>query len=144
MAKVKGLKALFTGSQIRKVLDKKAKEYEDKMVQTLQFIGERFVNDARVNGNYTDRTGNLRSSIGYIILKDGIVLKNNFRGKAIGVAKARDFALSVARIYGTGFVLIGVAGMEYAAAVEAKGFDVITSSAPTGGLLRKILNGIEL
>lgn len=137
------LKPLFGAAQVRKAFDNLAEEYDKKMISTLQFIGEQFVNDARIKGNYTDRTGNLRSSIGYVVLKDGQVVRNNFQGKPSGVAKAREYAISLAAEYSEGFVLIGVAGMEYAAYVEAKNFDVISGSAPTKEILTSIFNGIN-
>lgn len=117
---------------------------------TLQFLGEEFVNKARGLDTYQDRTGNLRASIGYIILKDGKIVDQNFlaspRGtdKTGGIAFARQVAGEVANDFPEGFVLIGVAGMSYARYVEDKGFDVITGSAPTDEELQEILNEIEL
>lgn len=146
MAKVgkSGIFPTFTSRQIREVIDEKAREFDEKAFKALQYVGEQFVNDARTNGNYTDRTGNLRGSIGYVILVNGVIRKSNFTGKPEGRKKAREFAGELASEFGKGLVLIGVAGMSYAAAVEAKGYDVITSSVPTGDILKRILNGINL
>lgn len=50
------------------------KQTEEDTIETLKFIGEQAVAEARrkgKNNDYTDRTGNLRSSIGYMIIKDG-------------------------------------------------------------------------
>ena len=144
MAKLNGLKALFSSQSIQRFMDQKAEEFDEKALKTLQFKGEQFVNAARMTDTYTDRTGNLRSSIGYIILKDGQIVDRNFTGKSSeGVSKAEKFALELSAKYSNGYVLIGVAGMHYAAYVEARGYDVITGSAPDEGEFRKLLDAIK-
>lgn len=131
MAGINGIKALFTGKQLQSVFEQFQKEVDNKTLQTLQYMGEEFVNKARLSGNYTDRTGNLRSSIGYIIILNGKTIDKNFQGpKTEGRSQAQKVAQEVAFQYPSGYVLIGVAGMSYAAYVEAKGFDVISGSAP--------------
>lgn len=137
-----GIKALFTGKQLANVFEQFQNEVDDKILQTLQYMGERFVNKARLSGNYRDRTGNLRSSIGYIILMDGKVIDRNFSGKSKGQIEAKSVAHEVALQHPKGYVLIGVAGMNYAAAVEARGFDVITGSAPEKEFFKSILREI--
>ncbi|MBD0822639.1 hypothetical protein [Aestuariibaculum marinum] len=142
MAGVNGLTPLFKGKQLQNIFDQFKKQVDEKTLQTLQYLGEQFVNQARLTGNYTDRTGNLRSSIGYIILLDGKVIFKNFSGKQNGKSKAQEFANEVALKYPEGYVLVGVAGMDYAAAVEAKGYDVITGSAPDKDDLGSILRSV--
>jgi hypothetical protein len=118
--------------QINAALSKKAKVIEEAMISRLQFVGENFVRNTRLNGSYKDHTGNLRNSTGYIILKDGVQLFENFDGKAeLGRAKGKAVATELIENFPQGLVIIGVAGMEYAAAVESKGYDVITSSSLT-------------
>ncbi|MDI9863960.1 hypothetical protein QM480_06475 [Flectobacillus sp. DC10W] len=80
------------------------------------------INQAPVYGDYLDQTANLRNSIGYFISKDGVII-NSF-----GDDKAAQVAQKVISEFANGFVLVVVAGMEYAAAVEAKGYNVISSS----------------
>ena len=149
MAGINGLRAVFTLGQVRKFVESKTQEYEEKAIQTAQFIGEQFVNKARSTRTYQDRTGNLRSSIGYIIVLNGRVVEQNFqvanRGtdKNTGKRQAISFAEELAGRYPSGLILIGVAGMEYAAYVEAKGYDVITGSAPTSQEFKSIFNEIE-
>lgn len=110
-------------------------------IEILTRIGEKFVNDARTNGQYTDRTGNLRSSIGYILINEGNIIRKNFKtsgngtDKANGLKAAKEFTDKIKSEYSKGLVLIGVAGMEYALYVESKGFDVITGSAPTAQIM---------
>jgi len=110
---------------------------EQRIIWTLAMVGENFVNDARNIRTYQDQTGNLRSSIGYIIARDGNIIQENIQGKAEGKAQAKKVADEVLRENKKGFVLICVAGMEYAAAVESKGYDVITGSVPAAKALLK-------
>jgi hypothetical protein len=104
-----------------------------KHIKILQFTGENFVNDARNAGSYTDRTGNLRSSVGYAIGRDGNNLKQGsfpaiIEGKE-GVSKGKEFGEQLVSDSSQGEItLVGYAAMNYAAAVEAKGRDVITWS----------------
>ena len=42
-----------------------------QIIRELSIIGERCINEARLKGSYTDHTGNLRSSVGYVIVEDG-------------------------------------------------------------------------
>lgn len=93
------------------------------------------VRDARLTGNYTDRTGNLRSSVGFMIKNGGNIVGESFRGAGTGstsggdgVKKARELADRVSSMYGDQLVAVIVAGMEYAIYVESKGFDVISGS----------------
>ena len=110
---------------------------EQRIIWTLAMVGENFVNDARSIRTYKDQTGNLRSSIGYIIARDGNIIQENIEGKAEGRAQAKETANEVLRENSKGFVLIVIAGMEYAAAVESKGYDVITGSVPVAKALLK-------
>jgi len=110
---------------------------EQKIIWTLGMVGEQFVNDARNIRTYRDRTGNLRSSIGYIIAQDGKIIRENIEGDSEGTAHARQVVEEVLRENQKGLVLIGVAGMEYAVAVESKGYDVITGSIPAAKALLK-------
>jgi hypothetical protein len=108
----------------------------NKEIAVLIKIGEEFINKARIYGEYTDRTGNLRSSIGYVLVHNGNILNQNVQGLTQeGKAAAEEQVKLLSERY-KGLVLIGFAGMEYAAAVEAKGFDVITQSAPTRKILK--------
>lgn len=106
---------------------------ENGIIKILQYAGEQFVKDARdglnitgafPKGDYTDRTVNLRSSIGYFVLNNGVVVDSFIDGTAEGVAAARELLSSIPK---SDYQLIGVAGMDYASYVESKGYNVITS-----------------
>ena len=150
MAKIGGFGALFNGAQVEGILNQFQDKIDKKSLEILQYAGETFVNEARIKGNYNDRTGNLRSSIGYIILNDGKVIDKNFQKSGVGsgggkgVSAAIDFTASLAQQYSSGLVLIGVAGMEYAAYVEKKhSLDVISGSAPESEFIKNIFSEIK-
>ena len=126
-----GMTPLFDQQSLERWLNHFQRKAEDKMLVFLQAGGEKFIEVARRSGSYKDQTGNLRSSIGYIIAKDGEVVTENFKesdkgtDKTTGKYKGRRLAEEVST---GGYVLVGVAGMEYAAAVEAKGYEVVSGA----------------
>lgn len=132
------LRATFTLPSIEAYFQQQAQRAEQAILNAYNLAGLEFVREARLKtateGGFNDITGNLRSSIGYIILKNGKITAEDFQpsdngtDRETGVAQGLNFANIVASEYGRGIVLICVAGMEYAAAVESKGKDVITGS----------------
>lgn len=115
---------------INKIVSTLMARIDRTVLSRLQFIGEEFVTNARLHGDYKDRTKNLRSSIGYIILRNGEEIFEFFPGeKAEGKATGRKVANDIGVNFPRGWILVCVAGMDYAAYVEAKGRSVITSSA---------------
>ena len=98
---------------------------EEKIYKLMLRAGEEFVKIARKKGNYKDHTGNLRSSIGYVIVKDGSILTENYersiigKDKQTGIKEAKRLITELLPIYKEGWVLIGVAAMPYAVFVEA-------------------------
>lgn len=128
-----GLKPRFTSPQVKAYLDRQLKKIDAAIVFRLGVLGEECVNIARNLNTYKDQTGNLRSSIGYVVVKDGKPVKKDFKsvskddgGK--GVATAEKLAMSLTSGLGGGYGIIVVAGMNYASAVEAKGYDVLSSA----------------
>lgn len=130
-----GLTPLFTKSDINRWVKIFTDKAEEKMYTLLQAAGEMFVKYARESGKYIDHTGNLRSSIGYVIVRNGSIAYSDFQKQNIGtegaegVERAKRLARELANTYNTGLVLIGLAGMEYAVYVEAmESKDVITAA----------------
>jgi hypothetical protein len=131
-----GLIPRFTQAQVTLETAKALYAIEDSIIRLLRFSGEEFVKNARnaVNidgafpkGDYTDRTNALRSSIGFVVMKDGELLYDGFEGdNPTGVQAAKD---AVSRVPKGDYQLIGVAGMDYASYLEAMGYNVITSQA---------------
>lgn len=98
-----------------------------KFLRVLRYCGEMAVNEARTSGNYQDQTGNLRSSIGYVIAINGKIIEDNFEGSAEGQNVGKKIAREIARSI-PDIALIVVAGMKYASHVESKGRNVLTSA----------------
>lgn len=123
------IKANFSVADIKKTIEARIERIEKAIIQKLSTVGEKFVTNARVNANFTDHTRNLRGSIGFIILKNGIPIDKNFNYDKPGGKIGENIAMKVSENFPKGFVLIVVAGMDYAAAVESKNFDVLTASS---------------
>ncbi len=109
------------------------KNAREKAISVLKLAGERCINDARINGSYTDRTGNLRSSTGYVILENGnTIFESGFsavsKTAGSGPTAGRDLAKEVAKDYPEGLVLVIVAGMAYAEYVQDRGYNVLSSA----------------
>lgn len=130
-------------------LDKRIAAVEKAVLYNFGVIGERVLNAARSTNSYKDQTGNLRSSIGYVIVKDGrivqssdfAVVKDGDKGNKEGKAFARELA----REYDKGIVLIVVAGMNYAYYVKKRGYDVIDSAELLAdNLVPKILHQLGI
>ena len=119
----------FTSADIRRFIEKKILIVEDIIKDQLIDIGEEFVRNARSVNTYTDRTRNLRGSIGYVVLKDKVAVFGNFDGVSTGQFRAKRLVVTIRSEHPRGFVLIVVAGMNYAVYVEAKGYDVLTGSS---------------
>jgi gamma-glutamylcysteine synthetase len=127
----------FTQGDIQKLVMRQAERMCKAVLSRLQRIGEQFIADARNDGSYMDQTGNLRSSIGYVILENGVQIElagfDTVKEGKEGAARGKALVEEIAGKYPVGYVLIVVAGMEYAAAVEAKGYDVLTMSSIKAG-----------
>jgi len=99
---------------------------EERALAKLQYLGELFLEISRASGNYTDRTGNLRSSLGYVVALNGEIVSRNFGGGK-GGERSEKLASQIASRHSKGYVLICMAGMEYSIYVALRGYDVIDS-----------------
>lgn len=143
------LKPMFNIAQVQAFADKFLEKTDEKTIEMLSYAGERGVRFARQNGNYQDRTGNLRSSIGYVVVANGSIVSQYFEegegsDNKTGMEEGRQLAYGLASRYNSGHVLILVAGMEYAAAVESlEGYDVLQNSVyKTESILKETLNEV--
>ncbi len=158
MAKVVSVHSKYKGvivsktdmRKLRDTLNRKVTEIRDDLIQMLCYIGEECVKVARENGSYSDITGNLRSSIGYVVLYDGQVVQESegkmYKGRkgngAAGVPAAQSLLSKLKAQFPWGLVLIVCAGMKYAAYVESvRGKDVLTSAELRSDQLVKSLLG---
>lgn len=127
------LKPNFKIADIEKAIAQEGEKQEQAVLSRLQRIGELGLTYCRQETSYKDRTGVLRSSLGYIIIKNGLQL---YKGGFIqimaggeGVAAGEKIAKEVTAKYPVGLVLIMVAGAAYAVHVEATGRPVLTAGA---------------
>ena len=131
-----GFRAVHTKQEVHNAFQAWHLRIHQATVTTLQYIGERCVAQARENGSYQDRTGNLRNSIGYVVVAHGSIISQNFaervngkvasevNGMQEGIKVAEQLAASVGR----GYARIVVAGMHYALYVESRNYDVLDSA----------------
>ena len=99
-------------------VDSFIKWVNNRVHQTHLYVAEGGIAKARQNNTYMDRTANLRNSLGYTVLTP-VSSQSDFVGE--GESYARDL------LEGS-FCSVMVAGMPYAAAVEAKGYDVLSNA----------------
>ena len=122
-------------SEIDRYTEQRLRGLEQAVIRTLTYCGEVCLNVARSTNSYKDQTGNLRSSIGYVVAVDGrIVNQSDFetvkRG-GDGSKQGAAFAKQLVRRFPKGVCLIVVAGMDYAVHVKNRGYDVLDSSELT-------------
>lgn len=125
------------------------KRIEYALVRTMQYVGERCLIAARKSKSYRDITGNLRSSVGYVISVDGnIVNSSDFdtvKNGGSGAKEGYEYACSLVSHFPQGICLIVVAGKNYARYVTAKGKDVLDSAELLAEqLVPKMLSKLKL
>lgn len=132
MAETMPIRMTTTEAEIASCIERQIERQIAVIERTLNYIGEQCVNAARDSDGYKDRTGNLRSSTGYILVRDGRVVRQSkfdpVSGGSEGGKSGEEYARKLAMDYPDGFALIVVAGMNYAAYVSAKGRDVLDSA----------------
>lgn len=107
-------------------LDNAQEAVEDAMTEAFAYAGEYAVAGIRKGSmsQWNDQTGNLRSSVGYSVVKKGhVVVESGFdtvMGGSDGSATGNRLCDQLASEYSSyPYALIVVAGMEYAVYVEA-------------------------
>lgn len=129
------IKPNFTKDDVRKRFDAFLNEIEKKQIARLQRLGEMCLVEARTNKGYMMQTGALLSSTGYEVFVDGVAIHSKFDAASgaesnaaeTGIKSGQSIAESIGK--GTnGIALVVVAGMNYAAYVEAKGYNVLSSA----------------
>lgn len=128
------IEVVTPSGEIQQYIEEQLKLKVEVLINKLSYIGEGALKVARTRtaGSYTDRTGNLRNSTGYVIAVDGQVTtrtgfdsedENGARDEA-GLA----FAEELARTTNGKAVLVVCAGKNYATYVSARGYDVLDSA----------------
>ena len=97
-----------------------AKRIELALIRNLEIFVTKLEDHAKLSAGYKDQTGNLKSSIGGVVLKNGVpITYRGFEGKgADGVNTGLEYINSLISNYKKGYVILVVAGMDYAAYVE--------------------------
>lgn len=128
-----GISANFNINDIDATFKALLAEVDRQLIESLTSVGEEAVKLAKMippERGFKDRSGNLRSSIGYVVLVDGKPVNVAFaavKGGHAGVNEGQRLALQVGSKT-EGYALVVVAGMNYAVHVESKGRDVLTSA----------------
>jgi len=147
-----GLIPMFTLASFFTGIDKFVKNKTNEITLALAYEGEKFVNEARERGDYHDITKNLRGSIAYDVVLNGKTLHSDYSGgesqgeeSEYFAKKAVDDVINDNDMFQDNIIwLIGVAGMEYAAPLESKGWDVITNSVPEDSDIKDLLKDAGL
>lgn len=122
--------------EIHKVLMKEANRVERLTIRALSYLGEQCVSRVRNRGgnkSWYDQSGNLRSSVGYVIAYNGSIIQysdfNQIKQGSEGVTVGKKLAEELVKRYSSDYVLVIVAGMNYAEYVERKdNKDVLAST----------------
>ncbi len=121
-----GIRLTTPMSEISAVIQNETQRVEMLTIRALSYLGELCVIEARNRPkeiSWVDRTGNLRSSVGYIIAKGGKIIKysdfQQVKAGSEGVDEGKKFAEMLAKQSLSSYVLVVVAGMNYAEYVEA-------------------------
>lgn len=106
--------------------DKVAQIISEETIRVLSYLGEKCVTrirDRSATESWIDRTGNLRSSIGYAVSDKGrIAIESQFQrvlSGSEGSAEGKKLVEKLVSQYARTYALIVVAGMSYADRVEA-------------------------
>jgi hypothetical protein len=136
----------MTPAEIDAIVEEEFKKAEAETLEKFKMVLSEALDiqraTMRMDGGYDDQTGQLRSSTGGIIFKDGKVLFEDFElspygtDKAPGLKEGRELAYAQLRS-SKGWGIILVAGKEYAGWVEGRGLTVITLAQ---GELEKVLD----
>lgn len=112
---------------IEQYVQDKVAAFTEYLTRQLCYIGEAALKAAREKGSfkdYTDRSGNLRNSTGYVVAIGGKIVATAGFDKSEGLPFAKELATTT----DADGVLVVCAGMNYATFVSARGYDVLDSA----------------
>lgn len=131
-----GIKLVTSESAIHDAILKEIERVNILTIRALSRLGEECVIEARGRSpeeSWIDRSGNLRSSIGYVIASEGRIIKYSdftvVKNGTEGPEAGKTLTEEIAKKYRSGYVLVVVAGMNYAEYVEAMDNKVVLASA---------------
>lgn len=121
-----GIRMTTKLSEVHDMLMRESERVERLTIRALSKLGEQCVTKIRDRAgdkSWYDQTGNLRSSVGYVIAHNKNIIQystfNQVNQGSEGVKTGKDLAKELAKRYSNNYVLIVVAGMNYAEFVEA-------------------------
>ena len=121
-----GIRMTTKLSEVHDMLMRETERVERLTIRALSKLGEQCVTKIRDRAgdkSWYDQTGNLRSSVGYVIAHNKNIIQystfNQVKQGSEGVKTGKDLAKELAKRYSNNYVLIVVAGMNYAECVEA-------------------------
>ena len=121
-----GIRMTTKLSEVHDMLMREAERVERLTIRALSKLGEQCVTKIRDRAgdkSWYDQTGNLRSSVGYVIAHNKNIIQystfNQVNQGSEGVKTGKDLAKELAKRYSNNYVLIVVAGMNYTEFVEA-------------------------
>ena len=82
-----GISPNFSSKDFDKLNQKIIDETLQKCIQAYLYLGENVVSHAKQSVGFMDQTGNLRSSIGYVLFVNGQVYREFYEGKAVGTSE---------------------------------------------------------
>lgn len=113
-------------AEIHKMLMEEAERVNMLAVRALSRLGEQCVKRVRDRGgdeSWNDQTGNLRSSVGYVIAHNGSIVQysdfEQVKKGSEGVKTGKELAEELVKRFSNDYALVVVAGMNYAEFVEA-------------------------
>lgn len=120
----------FTKADFAKIIKKDVATIQSRIEYFFLYLGELCLAEMRSSYSYIDRTGNLTSSMGYVVLNLGRIVKiSGFDFSLEGGGIGQDEIMKIANDYSQyAYVLICIAGMEYSVYVQSRGFNVIGSA----------------
>lgn len=123
-------------SEINAAIKAEAERANMLTIRALSYLGEMCVIEAKdrpQEASWFDHSGNLRSSIGYVIVHNGKIIRysgfNQVKQGSDGIKEGKELAKELAKQYASGYALIVVAGMNYAELVEAMDNKDVLASA---------------
>lgn len=131
-----GIRMTTPMREINALIKAEAERVEKLTIRAISYLGEQCVIEAKdrpQDASWFDHSGNLRSSIGYVIVANGRIVQysdfNQVKQGSEGVKEGKELAEELARKYSSSYALIVVAGMNYAELVEAMDNKVVLASA---------------
>lgn len=124
----------FKQADVKARVDEILESIINEQIIAMKVLGEKCVTHAKsvpAEVGFMDDTGNLRSSIGYMVFLDGVAVHESFeqvKEGSEGVKTGKILAKKIGDRFKNGVCLVVTAGMNYAIHLESKGRDVLTSA----------------